>query len=112
MGSESEAAWRGVLDDLIARGLPTPQVLIIDGAAEPERALVALWPEVPVQRCTVHKLRNLLAHAPEALHDEVSADYTDMIYAATSKEVETRRRAFLRKWRLQACRTLSAISTP
>jgi putative transposase len=101
MGGESEAAWRGVLDDLIARGLRTPQFLLIDGAAGLERALVALWPEVPTQRCTVHKHRNLLAHAPEALHDEVSADYTDMIYAATSKEVETRRRAFLRKWRLR-----------
>jgi putative transposase len=101
MGGESEAAWRGVLDDLIARGLHTPQFLIIDGAAGLERALTALWPEVPTQRCTVHKHRNLLAHAPEALHDEVSADYTDMIYAPTAKEVETRRRAFLRKWRLR-----------
>jgi putative transposase len=90
-----------VLDDLIARGLQTPQFLIIDGAAGLERALAALWPDVPTQRCTVHKHRNLLAHAPEALHDEISADYTDMIYAATSKEVETRRRAFLRKWRLR-----------
>jgi hypothetical protein len=35
---------------------------------------------VPTQRCTVHKHRNLLAHAPDALHDEVSADYADMIY--------------------------------
>jgi transposase-like protein len=101
MGGESEAAWRDVLDDLIARGLQTPQFLIIDGAAGLERALAALWPDVPTQRCTVHKHRNLLAHAPEALHDEISADYTDMIYAATSKEVETRRRAFLRKWRLR-----------
>jgi putative transposase len=101
MGGESEAAWRSVLDDLIARGLNTPQFLIIDGATGLERALVALWPEVPTQRCTVHKHRNLLAHAPEALHDEISADYTGMIYAATSKEVETRRRAFLRKWRLR-----------
>jgi putative transposase len=99
MGGESEAAWRGVLDDLIARGLQRPRFLIIDGAAGLERALAALWPDVPTQRCTVHKHRNLLAHAPEALHDEVSADYTDMIYAATSKEVEARRRAFLRKWR-------------
>jgi hypothetical protein len=49
-----------------------------------ERALAALWPDVPAQRCTVHKHRNLLAHAPDALHEEVSADYTDMIYAATS----------------------------
>src|SRR3954453_17635454 len=30
MGGESEAAWRGVLDDLIARGLPTPEFLVID----------------------------------------------------------------------------------
>ena len=38
------------------------------------------------QRCTVHKHRNLLAHAPERLHDDVTADYTDMIYAATPEE--------------------------
>lgn len=36
---------------------------------------------VPVQRCTVHKHRNLFAHAPERLHDEITADYSDMIYA-------------------------------
>jgi transposase-like protein len=76
MGGESEAAWRAVLDDLAARGLRTPEFLIIDGAAGLERALAALWPAVPVQRCTVHKHRNLLAHAPERLHDEISADYT------------------------------------
>src|SRR4029079_18427643 len=60
MGGESEAAWRGVLDDLIARGLRTPEFLISDGGAGLERALAALWPDVPAQRCTVHKHRNLL----------------------------------------------------
>jgi transposase-like protein len=54
----------------------------------------------------VHKHRNLLAHAPERLHEEVSADYTDMVYAATPKEIEARRRAFLRKWRLK-CRAVA-----
>ena len=106
MGGESEAARRAVLDDLIARGLRTPAFLIMDGAAGLERALAALWPEVPAQRCTVHKHRNLLAHAPEALHDEISADYTDMIYAATPQEIEARRRAFLRKWRVK-CRAVA-----
>ena len=101
MGGESEAAWRGILDDLVARGLRTPDFLITDGAAGLERALAALWPDVPAQRCTVHKHRNLLAHAPDALHDEVTADYNDMIYAESAKEVEQRRRAFLRKWRLR-----------
>ncbi len=101
MGGESEAAWRGILDDLIARGLRTPEFLIVDGAAGLERALAALWPDVPAQRCTVHKHRNLLAHAPEALHEEISADYADMIYAASAKEVKAKRKAFLRKWRLK-----------
>jgi putative transposase len=101
MGGESEAAWRAVLDDLAARGLRTPEFLITDGAAGLEKALAALWPAVPAQRCTVHKHRNLLAHAPERLHDEISADYTDMIYAETVKEIEARRQAFLRKWRLK-----------
>ena len=56
-----------------------------------------------VQRCTVHKRqRNLLAHAPERLHEEISNDYRDMIYAATRGEVETRRKAFIRKWRLKS----------
>ena len=101
MGGESEAAWRDVLDGLIAHGLRTPEFLITDGGAGLDRALAALWPDVPAQRCTVHKHRNLLAHAPDALHEEVSADYTDMIYAETAKEVQARRKAFLRKWRLR-----------
>ena len=101
MGGESEAAWRAVLDDLIARGLRTPEFLITDGAAGLERALAAIWPDVPAQRCTVHKHRNLLAHAPDGLHDEITADYNDMIYAESAKAVEQRRRAFLRKWRLR-----------
>jgi putative transposase len=101
MGGESEAAWRSILDDLIARRLRTPEFLITDGGAGLDRALAALWPAVPAQRCTVHKHRNLLAHAPEALHAEVSADYTDMIYAETAKQAQARRGAFLRKWRLR-----------
>ena len=57
MGGESEAAWRGILDGLIARGLRTPDFLITDGGAGLERALAALWPDVPAQRCTVHTIR-------------------------------------------------------
>jgi len=101
MGGESAEAWRTVLDDLIKRGLRRPEFLIVDGAGGLEKAIAAVWDGVPVQRCTVHKHRNLLAHAPERLHDEVTADYNDMIYAATPEEITLRRKAFLRKWRLK-----------
>ena len=66
-----------------------------------EKAIAAVWNGVPLQRCTVHKHRNLLGHAPERLHEEITADYTDMIYAATAEEIEERRKAFVRKWRLR-----------
>jgi transposase-like protein len=101
MGGESTEAWRTVLDDLIRRGLRRPQFLIVDGAVGLEAAIAALWDGVPVQRCTVHKHRNLLAHAPERLHEEITADYNDMIYAATCEEIEARHKAFIRKWRLK-----------
>jgi transposase-like protein len=101
MGGESTEAWRAVLDDLIRRGLRRPQFLIVDGAPGLENAIAAVWNGVPVQRCTVHKHRNLLAHAPERLHEEISTDYNDMIYAATREEVERQRKVFIRKWRLK-----------
>ena len=102
MGGESKAAWGQFLADLDARGLKRPEFVIIDGAPGLEAALVALWGEdLAVQRCTVHKHRNLLGHAPKTMHDELTEDYRDMIYADTAVEVEKRRKAFLRKWRLK-----------
>jgi putative transposase len=101
MGGETSEAWRAVLDDLIKRGLRKPEFLIVDGGTGLEQALAALWGDVPTQRCTVHKHRNLLAHAPQRLHEEVSADYNDMIYATSAAEIEVRRRTFIRKWRLK-----------
>jgi len=65
-----------------------------------------LWGDMPVQRCTVHKHRNLLVHAPGRLHEEISADYNDMIYADSKPEIEARRKAFIRKWRLK-CRAVA-----
>jgi transposase-like protein len=106
MGGESTAAWTALLEDMIRRGLKAPEFVIVDGAPGLEAALAALWPDAPVQRCTVHKHRNLLAHAPKGLHDELTNDYRDMIYAKTADDVEARRKAFLRKWRLK-CRTVA-----
>ena len=101
MGGETEAAWRQVLEDLFARGLATPELVIVDGGKGLEAALAGLMSDIPVQRCTVHKERNLLAHAPKELHDEVKADFTDMMYAEEAGKVLRKRKAFLAKWRLK-----------
>src|SRR6202789_213935 len=101
MGGESAEAWRTVLDDLIKRGLRRPEFLIVDGAPGLDKAIAVVWDGVPVQRCTVHKHRNLIAHSPERLHDEITTDYNDMVYATTPEEIAARRKAFIRKWRLK-----------
>lgn len=95
MGGESTETWHIVLDELIRRGLRRPEFLIVDGASELE---TASSPSGTACRCSaVHNHRNLLAHARERLHEEITADYNDMIYAVTCEEIETRRKAFVRK---------------
>jgi putative transposase len=106
LGGETEAAWRAVLDDLLARGLAKPELVIVDGGKGLEAALASLWDDVPVQRCTVHKERNLLAHAPKHLHDEIKADFNDLMYAKSAEELLARRNAFLAKWKLR-CRPVA-----
>jgi transposase-like protein len=49
MGGESEAAWRGILDDLTRRGLKAPELAIVDGASGLEKTLLALWPDLDTQ---------------------------------------------------------------
>lgn len=61
---------------------------------------------MPIQRCTVHKDRNLLARAPKNLQEELTADYRDMVYAGAAVKIETCRKALQRKLRLK-CRTVA-----
>ena len=97
--SEGRAAWAEVLADLTARGLRVPAVGVIDGSRGLRAALAECWPQVAVQRCTVHKLRNLEAHAPKRLHDELRQGYREIVYAEDERAA---RRAWLRfttKWK-------------
>src|SRR5947209_7806710 len=50
---ESAAAWKGYLDDLVARGLRAPVLCIVDGNPGLRRAVGEVWPRAAVQRCCV-----------------------------------------------------------
>jgi putative transposase len=100
-GQESEAAWRELLQALVERHLGTLSLAVIDGSPGLLAALQAQWPEIAIQRCTNHKLRNLLAKAPAHLREELAEDYRRMAYAESREEVEQERARFLSKWRLR-----------
>ena len=95
MAGESTAAWRQFLEKLDARGLPQPTLVSIDGAPGLEAAVAPSGEKgSPIQRCTLHKHRNLLAHAPKRLQKELNGDYRDMIYAPSATGRQERRKAF------------------
>ncbi len=50
----------------------------------------------------MHKLRNLLAHAPRHAHDAVREDFHRIVYANTPAEAGRAYDRFLRRWR-QRC---------
>jgi len=97
--SESREAWRGFLEQLTARGLMPPKVCVIDGNPGLRGAIERSWPKVLVQRCTVHKLRNLERKAPAHALEAIKADYHRIVYATSLAEARKAWAAFVRKWK-------------
>jgi transposase-like protein len=95
---ESFAAWKGCLDDLAARGLRPPVLCIIDGNAGLRRAVGLVWPQAAVQRCCVHKLRNLERKAPKHALAAIRDDFHRIVYAASLEAARSAYTAFERTW--------------
>lgn len=98
-GAESGAAWEGFVADLVARKIQAPQLCIIDGNAGLHAAITTTWRKAKIQRCAVHKLRNLLRKAPNHAHEEITADFHLIVYADDHEAAIAAREAFRKKWR-------------
>ena len=63
--TENTTVAKALLEELVTRGLDVerPMLLVIDGAKALRKAVAdVLGEQTPVQRCTVHKKRNVLEH--------------------------------------------------
>jgi len=109
-GRESTESWKGVLNDLVERGLRQPQLFITDGNQGLLKAIKDVWPEVPRQRCTVHRIRNVLARVPKKRQDEVRKAAHRIFYAACLDDARDEARQFLSRYSREfptACETLA-----
>jgi putative transposase len=97
-GGETFEAWKGGLDDLGTRGLAAPVWCVIDGHPGLRKAVGLVWPRAVVQRCGVHKLRNLERTAPTHALAEIRADFHRIVYAESPAAARTAYVAFERKW--------------
>ena len=72
--TENTVTVQALLDDLIERGLdPTIcRLFIVDGAKALTRAITNTFGKhTPIQRCQIHKARNILERLPETLRPAI-----------------------------------------
>jgi len=67
---ESQTAWEALLNSLYQRGLEGKnlKLIVMDGAKGLKAAAEVVYPEAKIQRCWVHKLRNISNLCPKKYH--------------------------------------------
>lgn len=95
--SEAEVHWKALIEGLRDRGLATPELIVSDGHKGLAKAMET-WPRARVQRCTQHKLRNLLDHCPAHARDELKRDWKQIVYADDGVAARAAYQDFVRKW--------------
>lgn len=74
--TENATVAKELLEDLVARGVNPDQkrLFVIDGSKALRAAINAVFgAQHPVQRCRIHKLRNVMDHLPEDQKDQVKS---------------------------------------
>jgi len=97
-GREVAGSWKSLVSDLAGRGLRSPELVILDGLPGLVSAVQSVWNGVAVQRCTKHKLENLLQKAPKHIQGEVKRDYDAIVYAKDKVAAQKAYQAFVKKW--------------
>lgn len=96
---ESYDAWLSFLQDLTARGLKDPLLVILDGAPGLVKAVKRVWPHAFRQRCQVHKMRNILAKLPRLMRGKMKG-LVQQVFLAPSYDVALKRgRALISRFR-------------
>jgi transposase-like protein len=72
---ESADAWGDFLVGLKDRGLPSPLLVISDGAPGLIAAIEQAFPKTLRQRCLIHRARNVLAKIPAGMQPEIKNAY-------------------------------------
>ena len=91
---EAEASWAGLLKELVSRGLMGVQLIIADAHAGLLLAARKVLPEARLQRCTVHLMRNVLAHVPRRHQKRLARELVGVLHAASLATAKTALRSF------------------
>lgn len=96
---ESYDAWLSFLQDMVARGLKDPLLVILDGAPGLKKAVKRMWPRAFRQHCQVHKMRNILAKLPRAMQGQMKRLIHQVFRAPSHGQALKRGRALIAQFR-------------
>jgi putative transposase len=102
-GSESAAEWEKFLSDLYRRGLTGDglDMICVDGGAGLLAALPGVLPNIPVQRCWAHKIRNVLDKIRKADQPKVKRALHKIMNAANAPAARSAARRFAERFQDQ-----------
>jgi len=95
---ESTVSWKSFLQDMVSRGLRVPKLVVCDGNPGLLRAVGETWPEVAIQRCIAHRMRNILERVPKAHRERVKESLREIFYAEGEASARLMADAFVEKW--------------
>jgi len=109
--SESQASWEAFLNQLRERGLLGRHLRLIttDGCPGLHRALNAVYPYIPRQRCWVHKLRNVAGQLRRAQQEDCLAGARAIYQASTRREAARCYWAWAQRWRKEAPKAVACL---
>lgn len=96
---ESYDAWLSFLQDLTARGLRDPLLVVMDGAPGLVKAVKRVWPRAYRQRCLAHKMRNLVAKLPRLMQVKMKGLVTQVFQAPSYTAALKRGRDLIAKFK-------------
>jgi len=107
---ENETSWTAFLQGMFLRGLEGRglRLVVVDGSKGLRAALALVWPQVPLQRCWAHKLRNI---ADKVRKKEASCvREAAALYQAPSRHAAQRIfQRWARKWRPTRPRAVACV---
>lgn len=96
--SESKHQWMQIFDEIKARGVEDVLFISMDGVSGLEEGARAIFPNVTVQRCIVHLIRNSIKYVPNKDYKPFTAHLKKVYGAASLKAAEAEFERFKQAW--------------
>lgn len=96
--TESKHKWMQIFDEIKARGVEDIFFISMDGVSGLEEGARAIFPDVIVQRCIVHLIRNSIKYVPSKDYKAFTASLKKVYGAQSLKASQSAFEAFKQQW--------------